>query len=102
MKAHFFAALGLVAAAALWPLAACDDSSGVHETPPADSGPGQDTGPTPPQDGSTGDGPAPSDCFTNPQTHFEIINACTNSQQFDKKPNLPLLLADGGLPALPQ
>jgi hypothetical protein len=40
-------------------------------------------------------------CFTNPTTHFEIINACTTSQGIDKHPVLPLLLPDGGLPQLP-
>ncbi len=47
-------------------------------------------------------GPPDASCFTNPQTHYEIINACTNAQAVDKKPNLPLLLPDGGLPPLPQ
>ncbi len=43
----------------------------------------------------------PTDCFTNPKTHFEIINACTSAEKVDKESNLPLLLADGGLPPLP-
>jgi len=52
---------------------------------------------------STGgtDSGAPSDCFTNPTTHFEIINACTNAQKVDKNPVLPLNLPDGGLKPLP-
>jgi len=47
-------------------------------------------------------GPPDASCFTNPTTHLEIINACTNAQFVDKHPNLPLLLPDGGLPPLPQ
>lgn len=41
-------------------------------------------------------------CFTNPTTHNELINACTDAQPVDKQPVLPLLLDDGGLPPLPQ
>ncbi|HEY0252346.1 MAG TPA: hypothetical protein VGC41_12515 [Kofleriaceae bacterium] len=41
-------------------------------------------------------------CFTNPQTHEEIINACTDAQKIIKNPTLPLLDPDGSLPALPQ
>jgi hypothetical protein len=47
-----------------------------------------------------GTGGAP-DCYPNPMTYLEIINACTNAQQVDVTPVLPLLLPDGGLPALP-
>ncbi len=50
--------------------------------------------------GGMGTGGAP-DCFTNPMTYVEIINACTNAQQVDLNPVLPLLEADGGLPPLP-
>ena len=59
-----------------------------------------------PADAGVPDGPPPGPpdaaCFTNPTTHYEIINACTNAQAVDKHPNLPLLLPDGGLPPLPQ
>jgi hypothetical protein len=41
-------------------------------------------------------------CFMNPQTHYEIINGCTNAQSVDKNPVLPLQYPDGGLPPLPQ
>ena len=41
-------------------------------------------------------------CFTNPQTHYEIINACTTAQSVDKTPVMPLQYSDGGLPPLPQ
>ena len=54
-------------------------------------------GPLP--DGALPDG-APGDCFMNPTTHFEIINACTDAVKIRKTPTLPLLLADGGLPPL--
>ena len=87
-------------------VAACDSSSGVHETPPGTDS-GGDTA-APPGDSGGGDTstlpdgpPAPDDCVVNPTTHLEIINACTDASRFDKKPNLPLLLADGGLPPLP-
>jgi len=40
-------------------------------------------------------------CFTNPTTHYEIINACTDAQKIYKSSHPPLTLPDGGLPALP-
>ena len=89
---------------------ACDDGSGnaVKEpNPTVDSGgpqPGVDGGPLPGVDSSVGptlpDG-APSDCYLNPMTHLEIINACTDAVRITKNPTLPLLLTDGGLPPLP-
>lgn len=42
-----------------------------------------------------------SDCFEDPQTHLEIINACTDAEMVDKDPVLPLLEPDGSLPPLP-
>ena len=88
-------------------IAACDSSSGVHETPPGSDGgradgsvsPGTDGGGT--DGGTLPDGAPVDDCVKNPTTHLEIINACTDAARFDKSPKLPLLLADGGLPALP-
>ena len=51
--------------------------------------------------GVTADGAPPdASCFTNPQTHYEIINACTNAVKITKKSNLTKLLPDGGLPPL--
>jgi hypothetical protein len=50
--------------------------------------------------GGGGTGGAP-DCYTNPMTHLEIINACTDAQKIDAMPVLPLLEMDGGLPPLP-
>lgn len=82
---------------------ACDDSSAVKEVNPGtDSGgppPAVDSGIPPGADGGT-DG-APSDCYLNPKTHLEIINACTDAVRITKNPTLPLLLGDGGLPPLP-
>jgi hypothetical protein len=55
-------------------------------------------------DGGVVDTPTPTDdasCFTNPTTHNELINACTDAQPIAKDPTLPLLLDDGGLPPLP-
>jgi hypothetical protein len=83
-------------------VAACDDSSSaVKETVVKDAGatPGVDGGTTPGQDGGADGGP--SDCFTNPQTHYEIINACTDAVKIAKSPTLPLLYPDGGLPPAP-
>lgn len=41
------------------------------------------------------------DCFENPTTHVEIINACTDATSVAKVPITPLLNADGSLPPLP-
>jgi hypothetical protein len=61
-----------------------------------------DTNPTTTGDGG---GPHPVDaaptCFTNPMTHFQIINACTDAAFVDKTPVLPLLNPDGSLPPIP-
>jgi len=100
-------ALGGLAIATSILYVACDSSSAVKEpTPVADSGiladgapiPVAEGGPLP--DGALPDG-APSDCFVNPKTHLEIINACTDAVKITKNPSLPLLLTDGGLPPLP-
>lgn len=40
-------------------------------------------------------------CYPNPQTHVEILNACTPAQAVDKTVTLPLLRPDGTLPPLP-
>ncbi len=52
------------------------------------------------QDGGI-DAPPDASCFTNPQTHEEIINACTNAQKIYKPSHPPLLGSDGSLPQLP-
>jgi hypothetical protein len=55
-----------------------------------------------PQDaGVDASGTPDASCFENPQTHAEIINACTTAQKVYKKPTLSLLKADGSLPPLP-
>jgi hypothetical protein len=50
--------------------------------------------------GSESDAEVP-DCYADPKTYEEIINACTDAEKVDKQPILPRLLADGGLPDLP-
>ena len=81
-------------------VACTEDSTAVKETAP-DAG-GRDSGDTASDGSVTTDGgdAAPTDCFTNPQTHFEIINACTTATRIAKNPTLPSLLPDGGLPPL--
>jgi len=95
---------GLVVASSIVYIACDDSSNAVKEpTPSFDSGllpdgASPEAGPLP--DGALPDG-APGDCFVNPKTHFEIINACTDAVKITKNPVLPLLLTDGGLPPLP-
>jgi hypothetical protein len=86
-----------IAATGLTHVACSDDDTAVKE----DAGL-TDSSPTPGDGSVTPDGgdAAPSDCFTNPQTHFEIINACTTATKITKNPVLPALLPDGGLPPL--
>ncbi len=81
--------------------AGCDDSSStVKETPPTTSS----TSSGGSSSGASSSGASSSgtpDCFTDPKTHFEIINACTDAQKVTKNPTLTKLLSDGGLPPLP-
>ncbi len=99
--------LASLAALSAGAFAACDDSSSAVKevNPRTDSGlPGADSGG--PLPGMDGGGPtlpdgAPSDCYLNPTTHLEIINACTDAVKISKNPTLPLLNPDGGLPPLP-
>jgi hypothetical protein len=88
------ALLGLLAVSAAVSGGACGGSGpsdqGQGGTTTTSSGSGSTTG--------TGDG---GDCYPNPTTYLEIINACTNAQAVDVNPVLPLLLPDGGLPPLP-
>ncbi|NVB78617.1 MAG: hypothetical protein HOV81_09505 [Kofleriaceae bacterium] len=61
-----------------------------------------DDAPTGPQDaGITVDAAPDASCFENPQTHYEIINACTTAQKVFKDSHPPLLNSDGTLPPLP-
>lgn len=86
-------------------LVACDESSAVKERVPDAAS--TSTAPTPTTTSTTpivnpDAGPdAPTDCFLNPTTHFEIINACTSAVKITKNPSLAKLLPDGGLPPLP-
>ena len=97
---------GLVLGASVGYVACGDDSTAVKEANPVpDSGTLPDGAPIPvPEGGPLPDGAlpdgAPGDCFANPTNHFEIINACTDAVKIQKKPTLPLLLSDGGLPPL--
>jgi hypothetical protein len=54
-----------------------------------------------PKDAGIDSGGLDASCFTNPQTHYEIINACTTAQKIYKNSHPPLLNADGSLPPLP-
>ncbi len=84
MRALFFSTLMLAFAPA------CSDDA--NTSPKKDAGVVIDA---PPSSGPD------ANCFTNPQTHEEIINACTSAQKIYKSTTLPLLNADGTLPALP-
>ena len=97
LRPALFSSCLLIALACIAQAACSDDSSVVKEAPP-DSGkvPNPDADTAHPGDG--GDGGAPSDCVLNPQTHLEIINACTNAVRITKNPVLAKLLPDGGLP----
>jgi len=77
---------------------ACDDSSSAIRSPHKARAPGP-TGGAYSMQARLPDG-APKDCFDNPKTHFEIINACTNATKITKNPTLTKLLPDGGLPPL--
>lgn len=101
---HLLAVLSALALASSTLYLACDETNAVKEPPVGtDSGPppGTDSGPNPGEGGADagGDG-GPTDCFVNPKTHNEIINACTNAVRITKNPVLPKLLPDGGLPPL--
>ncbi len=95
---------GVLLAASCFVYAACDDSSSAVKEPPPNGGtdggnPGTDGGGNGFDAGTLPDG-APKDCFDNPKTHFEIINACTTATKITKNPTLTKLLPDGGLPPL--
>ena len=59
------------------------------------------------QDAGTHDAPVDAgggtdaSCFTDPHTHYEIINACTTAQKIYKPGHPSLQNADGTLPPLP-
>lgn len=85
---------------------ACDSESNAVKEPRAQptttatSTTGNNPGTTNDGGNPAGDG-GPSDCVQNPQTHDEIINACTDAVKITKNPQLPLQYPDGGLPTPP-
>jgi hypothetical protein len=82
----FLVAVGLV-------LAACGDEDST-QVAMAGSGGGQEPAPSPDDMPPLGEVP----CVENPQTHLEIINACTSFARVRKTPQLTLLQPDGSLP----
>jgi hypothetical protein len=78
------------------------DDAGNGSTHDSDAGlaDGDDAAANREDAGSDSDAVVP-DCYTNPKNYLEIINACTDAEKVDKHPDLPRLLADGGLPDLP-
>jgi hypothetical protein len=72
-----------------------------------DSAPARmDASVTPPPESEDADAAADADepepdCVEKPETHLEIINACTDAEKVEKELELPLLLEDGGLRPLP-
>jgi hypothetical protein len=77
----------LLLAASLFAAGAC----GKNATTPKDGG----------VDTPVGDAGLDASCFTNPQTHYEIINACTTAEKVFKPGRPPLQNSDGSLPPLP-
>jgi hypothetical protein len=73
-------------------LVACDDSTAPNGQPDLSMEEKPDLSGSP--DGGV-------TCVTNPMTHVEIINACTNADSYDKMPFYPTLAPNGTLPALP-
>jgi hypothetical protein len=97
MKRALFSTLLAIATSSIG-YVACDDDSGTIKEPASSVKPdaaGSDSSVS----DAGGDGAA-KDCFENPKTHFEIINACTTATKITKNPTLPKLLPDGGLPPL--
>ena len=95
---HLLALTGTAVVMTSAALGGCsDDNAEVITTGPGSGGSGAEGG-----TGTGGTGGMP-DCYTNPMTHIEIINACTTPDvvKIDKQPNLPQLNPDGSLPPLP-
>lgn len=86
LNRHFQRAAGTVGVAAGLLLAGCPDAPGSMGTGTADLA-----------------SPAAVDlgCYAQPQTHIELLNACTSAQSIAKQPVLPLRRSDGSLPPLP-
>jgi hypothetical protein len=83
-KLAIFSALALAFAAGCGEDNPVHKDAAVHDDAPVDAGGGLD-----------------ASCFTNPQTHYEIINACTTAQKIPVQGRPALEAADGGLPATP-
>jgi hypothetical protein len=101
MKTTVRIAVSVVFCASLALTGCSDDTSKA----PADSAPliRVDGGTTPGVDGRVtpgSDAQAP-ECYQDPKTHDEIINACTTAQFVDKTPFYPAKAPNGVLPALP-
>ena len=82
MKTSIFLAAVLALAGACGNSSSTPKDAGFLDAPPADAG-------------------TDASCFTNPQTHYEIINACTGAQKIYKTGRPPLENPDGSLPPLP-
>lgn len=86
--------------------AACSSDDAVTEPNPTNnSSSSSSTGGGPvqplPDAGTQPDG-APADCYATPDdSHFQIINACTDADKITRNPTLAKLNSDGGLPDLP-
>ncbi len=88
------------ALATLLALAAACGADGPEVNPIVPVGAGGKAGAGGASSGGAG-GESGSDCFTNPKTHHEIINACTSVVRVKKSPALKGLNADGSLPPPP-
>ena len=99
VRPALIAAFLAVTGAGIFAVACSDDDNAVKEQ--LDSGNPQPPADTGLADVNQGDSNlTDAGCFLDPQTHFEIINACTDATRIDKNPVLTKLLPDGGLPPL--
>lgn len=101
MKNQIILACGFVLCGAI-AVSACDgqtpSDSGSTSSSSASSSSGGEGG-AGGAGGAGGNGGA--NCVSDPKTHIEIINACTDAEKVDKVVKLPLLNPDGTLPPLP-
>lgn len=100
MRAILAATMALASFAVGGSLFACDDGGAVRDDPGGYAPTPVSTGTAAADGGAVVDGGG-QDCVQNPETHLEIINACTDAVKIDKASHPPLLLADGGLPPIP-
>lgn len=85
-------------AVTLLSLAACGDDAPAKKERDAGSEPAPDDEPD--AEVSEEDAGEP-DCYPEPKSYVQIINACTDAERVEKDPKLPQLLPDGTLPPLP-